>query len=44
MYVTNIWGIFFCFVLPTIIMFFLAYLEGVEDGKKMKYKKKRGVK
>lgn len=34
MYITNIWGIFFCFVLPVIISMFLIYFEGVEEGRK----------
>ena len=42
MYITNIWGIFFMFYVPTIISIVLAYLEGKEDRKKKRRKKVNG--
>lgn len=38
MYVTNVWGIFFCFYFPTLLAVYGAYRAGIEDGKR-KYKK-----
>lgn len=34
MYVTNIWGILFCFYIPTILITIISYYEGREEGKK----------
>lgn len=32
MYIANIWGIVFCFYIPTLLIIALAYLEGREEG------------
>lgn len=37
----NIWGIYFSFVMPTILLSICCYIEGIEDGKKLR---KRRVK
>ena len=47
MYITNIWGIWFCLMLPAILTVLGVYLEGIEEGKrrqKLKIKKQRRTK
>ena len=34
MYITNIWGILFCFYIPTILITIISYYEGREEGRK----------
>lgn len=40
MYITNIWGIFFCFYLPVLITIYIAYEAGYADAKN-KYQRRR---
>lgn len=41
MYITNIWGIFFCFYLPVLITIYIAYEVGYEEAKRKYHNKKR---
>lgn len=36
MYITNIWGIFFSFIIPIIILGIGLYYAGIEEGKRKK--------
>lgn len=40
MYITNIWGMVWCFIIPTAISIVLTYFEGYADAKK-KYQKNK---
>lgn len=40
MYITNIWGMIWCFIIPTAISIVLAYLEGYEEAKKRYLRRK----
>lgn len=37
----NLWGMFYCFCVPSGIISICCYLEGIEEGKKIKNKKRR---
>lgn len=44
MIINNIWGMFFCIILPLVISIVLVHIEGVEEGKKIRNNTKRRIK
>lgn len=39
----NLCGLFFCIIFPLVISIVLVYIEGVEEGKRMRNNTKRRI-